>query len=149
HSGLIAPYIENNQKKICSHCALRHHSECPCPMDRLAVLVVEAVETVDDERQARERVERLLAGKPLDDSSSVEVIAPAEKGGPPVDNDRPADREDVYLVLIRNPAGSPQVFERPLVRCFSYAEASRIRRELRQLGYESVARQVGLATAAD
>jgi hypothetical protein len=150
HSGLIAPYIENNQNKICAHCALRHHSECPCPMERLAVLVVEAVEAVDDERQRRARVERLLAGRPLDDGSSAEVIAPAENAGsPPADNGRPADQEDVYLVLIRNPADSPQVFERPLVRCYSYAEANRIRRELRELGYESVARQVGLGTAAD
>jgi hypothetical protein len=149
-SGLIAPYIENNQNKICAHCAFLHSSVCPCPMERLAVLVVEAVETVDDELQQREWLERLLAGEAPDDGSSTEAVAPAEKPGPALtDNGRQSDQENVYIVLIRNPEGSPQVFERPLVRCYSHAEANRIRRELRQLGYESVARLVGLGTAGD
>jgi hypothetical protein len=149
-SGLIAPYIENNQNRICAHCAFLHSSVCPCPMERLAVLIVEAVEEVDDERQRRERVERLLAGQPLGDGSSAEVIAPAEKGGSTLANSsRQGDPENVYIVLLRTPGSSPQVFERPLVRCYSVEEASRLRRELRRLGYESVTRLVGLGTAAD
>jgi hypothetical protein len=150
HSGLIAPYIAHNQNQICARCAFLHSSVCPCPMERLAVLVVEAVETVDDERERRERVERLLAGQVPDAGSSAEAIAPTEKNGStPADKGRPMDQENVYLVLIRNPVGSGQVFERPLVRCYSQEEASRLRRELRQLGYESVTRLIGLGTAAD
>ena len=43
----IEPYLENNRHKICETCALDHSSCCPCPMDYLAVLLVQAVETVD------------------------------------------------------------------------------------------------------
>jgi hypothetical protein len=149
-SGLIAPYIDNNQHQICANCAFLHSSVCPCPMERLAVLIVESVEEVDDDRQRRERVARLLAGLPLNDGTSTEAIAPAEKGGSTLcDPSRQADPENVYIVLLRNPGGSSQIFERPLVRCYSQEEASRLRRELRRLGYESVTRLVGLGTVAD
>jgi hypothetical protein len=47
-SDLIAPYLDNNRHKICEHCALRRGSDCPCAMDYLAVLLVEAVEAVDE-----------------------------------------------------------------------------------------------------
>jgi hypothetical protein len=50
-SGLIEPYLGNNRRKICEHCAALHSDLCPCPMDYLAVLVVQAVETVDKRRQ--------------------------------------------------------------------------------------------------
>src|SRR3954452_20858476 len=44
HSDLAAPYLNHNRRQICASCALLHSSVCPCPMDYLAVLVVEAVE---------------------------------------------------------------------------------------------------------
>jgi hypothetical protein len=47
-SGLIAPYLDNNRRTICERCANRHSSDCPCAMDYLAVLLVEAVEAVDE-----------------------------------------------------------------------------------------------------
>jgi hypothetical protein len=47
-SDLIAPYLDNNRRTICEHCAHRHSSDCPCAMDYLAVLLVEAVEAVDE-----------------------------------------------------------------------------------------------------
>jgi len=47
-SDLIEPYLETNRKRVCGGCALLQSSICPCPMDFLAVLLVEAVETVDD-----------------------------------------------------------------------------------------------------
>jgi hypothetical protein len=50
-SDLIAPYLDNNRRKICEHCANRHSSDCPCAMDYLAVLLVEAVEAVDERYQ--------------------------------------------------------------------------------------------------
>jgi len=149
-SGLIAPYLENNQTRICATCAYLHSSCCPCPMERLAVLVVEAVEEVDDGHERHQRVQRLLAGKTLDDGSSAEPVAPSAKPALSlIEEGRKGDQEDVYIVLIRNQGTSPQVYERPLVRCYSHAEATRIRHELRDLGYESVARQVGLGAAGD
>jgi len=54
HSVSIAPYLENNRNHICENCALHHSSVCPCPMDYLAVLLVEAVETVDRRHEEEE-----------------------------------------------------------------------------------------------
>jgi hypothetical protein len=51
HSPGIAPYLEHNRKLICQSCPALHSSDCPCPMDYLAVLLVEAVETVDARRE--------------------------------------------------------------------------------------------------
>jgi hypothetical protein len=50
-SKLIAPYLEHNRKEVCTHCQFLLSNICPCPMDYLSVLLVEAVEAVD-ERQA-------------------------------------------------------------------------------------------------
>jgi hypothetical protein len=49
----IAPYLDRNRHEICEKCAFLHSSFCPCPMDYLAVLVVEAVEAVDERRRQR------------------------------------------------------------------------------------------------
>ncbi len=56
----IAPYLENNRQKICGECALHHGPICPCPMDYLAVLVVQAIEAVDERRWIREDRVQLL-----------------------------------------------------------------------------------------
>jgi hypothetical protein len=53
HSELIAPYLANNRWKVCEHCAFLHSSVCRCPMDYLAVLLVQAVEAVDERRVRR------------------------------------------------------------------------------------------------
>lgn len=53
-SDWIEPYLETNRKRVCEGCAFLHSSICPCPMDYLAVLLVQAVETVDD-RHAQEK----------------------------------------------------------------------------------------------
>jgi hypothetical protein len=53
-SGSIMPYLVNNEQRVCDHCD--HHNDfslCPCPMKYLAVLVVQAVETVDLRRKQR------------------------------------------------------------------------------------------------
>ncbi len=50
-SELMGPYLDNTRKKICEGCAFLHSDHCPCPMDHLAVLVVEAVEAVDRRRE--------------------------------------------------------------------------------------------------
>jgi hypothetical protein len=54
-SHRIDPYLEHNRKEICTHCAYLHSSICPCPMDYLAVLLVEAVEAVDQRRAERHK----------------------------------------------------------------------------------------------
>jgi hypothetical protein len=46
-SGWIGPYLDRNRRVICECCPQRGDSCCPCAMDYLAVLLVEAVETVD------------------------------------------------------------------------------------------------------
>jgi len=51
-SEWMGPYLEHNA--ICAHCVHHQTSICPCPMDYLATLLVEAVETVD-ERHADEK----------------------------------------------------------------------------------------------
>ena len=50
-SDSIAPYLQNNRNCICETCALHNGSSCPCPMDYLAILLVQAVETVDKRRE--------------------------------------------------------------------------------------------------
>lgn len=51
HSPWIEPYLEHNRKTICEGCPALHGSNCPCPMDYLAVLLVEAIEAVDARRE--------------------------------------------------------------------------------------------------
>jgi hypothetical protein len=46
-SGSLGPYLEHVRTQICTYCENLHTQWCPCPMDSLALLVVEAVETVD------------------------------------------------------------------------------------------------------
>jgi hypothetical protein len=56
-SPFIEPYLEHNRAHICQGCPRLHASDCPCPMDYLAVLLVEAVEAVDARRQGRPKAE--------------------------------------------------------------------------------------------
>lgn len=50
HSPMLQPYLNHNRRQICEKCAFLHSSICPCPMDYLAALIVQAVETVDQRR---------------------------------------------------------------------------------------------------
>jgi hypothetical protein len=75
HSGLIEPYLHCNRQNICGTCAYLHSDHCPCPMDSLAVLVVEAIEAVDRRRTPAARGRTLkgaLAGR---DQSEMNDIA--------------------------------------------------------------------------
>jgi hypothetical protein len=49
-SPLIEPYLETIRKRVCSECSFRGSECCPCPMDYLLVLTVDAVEAVDARR---------------------------------------------------------------------------------------------------
>jgi len=61
-SDSIVPYLENNRKHICDQCVLHHSSVCPCPMDYLAVLLVEAVENVDRRLEEEKELATCNAG---------------------------------------------------------------------------------------
>jgi len=62
HSPLVEPYLATNRQEICPTCPYFHHSEfCPCPMDRLAVLVVGAIEAVDQRRQRLDHGREVVA----------------------------------------------------------------------------------------
>jgi hypothetical protein len=53
-SDLIDKYLDNNRQRICEKCPLLHSSVCPCPMDYLAVLLVQAIEDVDRRHEEEE-----------------------------------------------------------------------------------------------
>jgi hypothetical protein len=50
HAGrsvLMDPYIAHFHDEVCAHCENRPTDQCPCPLDYLLELAVEAIETVD------------------------------------------------------------------------------------------------------
>jgi len=52
-SSSVIPFLDNNQHRICEHCPEHYSSDCRCPLDYFAVLIVQAVETVDERRGQR------------------------------------------------------------------------------------------------
>jgi hypothetical protein len=60
-SDQIGPYLDHNREEVCAKCAFRGSSGCPCPMDYLSVLVVEAVETVAERREQFEQLRKRLS----------------------------------------------------------------------------------------
>ena len=46
-SGEIKPYMDRFHGDVCTTCANKTTSQCPCPLDYLLTLVVSAIETVD------------------------------------------------------------------------------------------------------
>jgi hypothetical protein len=52
NSNVIDPYLENLHSDVCSLCADKGCTGCPCPMDYLAGLLVRAIETVDGRHPA-------------------------------------------------------------------------------------------------
>ena len=49
-SALIDPYIEQLHNLICPNCEFKDTPSCPCPLDYLLQLAVEAVEKVERRR---------------------------------------------------------------------------------------------------
>ncbi len=74
HSGLIEPYLENNRHVICEKCPHLHSSICPCPMDYLLVLVVQAVETVDRRHEKQKEARRATARLPESASPGLQEV---------------------------------------------------------------------------
>ena len=44
----MEPYIANFYEMVCTHCPNRPTSQCPCPLEYLLSLTVEAIEAVDE-----------------------------------------------------------------------------------------------------
>jgi hypothetical protein len=74
-------YLARNRMDICARCAFLHSSICPCPMDYLAVLVVEAVEAVDQRHPGRARGLPLLACLPDGGQAGMEEVCAAYEEG--------------------------------------------------------------------
>jgi hypothetical protein len=55
HSNSMEPYIDSHHSVVCSCCPASPTSQCPCPLDYLLLLAVEAVEAVDERRAARQQ----------------------------------------------------------------------------------------------
>lgn len=47
-SGLLEPYRTRFHADVCSHCLNRDSEHCPCPLDYLLPLAIEAIEAVDE-----------------------------------------------------------------------------------------------------
>lgn len=48
HSNWMEPYIKRFHEDVCAHCLNRPTSQCPCALDYLLLLAVEAIEAVDE-----------------------------------------------------------------------------------------------------
>ena len=79
HSDWMAPYLDNTRQKVCEACPYLRRDCCPCPMDSLALLVVEAIEAVDRRRQPRDPGP--CDGRPEAWQASVEEVAGAYEEG--------------------------------------------------------------------
>jgi hypothetical protein len=73
-SRSIGPYFETKQRQVCDHCSFQHSKFCPCPMDYLLVLVVEAIETVDARHERRAKGRQRLAGMHPARSANLDEI---------------------------------------------------------------------------
>jgi hypothetical protein len=49
-SRLIDPYMEAFHRDVCAHCTNQPTSQCPCPLDYLLLLAIEAIDAVDARR---------------------------------------------------------------------------------------------------
>ena len=58
----IDPYMLAFHDQVCSCCNCRPTSQCPCSLDRLLLLAVEAIETVD-ERRRNTALDRMAFGQ--------------------------------------------------------------------------------------
>jgi hypothetical protein len=81
HSPLVEPYLCHNRDKVCGSCPHLHGEHCPCPMDTLAALVIDAIEAVDERHARRERGRQWLSGLPGDGTAALEAIDRAYEEG--------------------------------------------------------------------
>ena len=50
-SNNMEPYIKTFHDEVCTYCANRDTEQCPCPMEYLLILAVQAIEALDDQRR--------------------------------------------------------------------------------------------------
>jgi hypothetical protein len=60
-SHAIDPYIERFHSDVCAHCANRESRHCPCPLDPLLLLAIEAIETVDERHEEANRANAIAS----------------------------------------------------------------------------------------
>jgi hypothetical protein len=79
HSDWMGPYLDSTRQNVCQGCPHLHRDCCPCPMDTLSLLVVEAVETVDERRGRRRRGSALIENLPPAKEAATEQVFRAYK----------------------------------------------------------------------
>jgi hypothetical protein len=79
-SPLIDPYLAHNREQICEACPFLRTGICPCPMDYLSVLIVQAVETVDQRHHPTDGGRAL--SPPEGGLTTAEEVRRAEGPGP-------------------------------------------------------------------
>jgi hypothetical protein len=52
YSATMEPYTTNFHDMVCTQCPNRTTEQCPCPMDYLLLLAVQAIEAVDERHGA-------------------------------------------------------------------------------------------------
>jgi hypothetical protein len=80
-SESIEPYLRHNRQTICESCAFLHSGICPCPMDYLLVLAVQAVETVDQRREQAGARRRFVDELPGHERPGMEAVCQAYQAG--------------------------------------------------------------------
>lgn len=70
-SVLIDPYIEKLHDLICANCDNKDQEGCPCPLDYLLQLTIEAVESVERRRASR----RELGPSSLGPAEKAPIVA--------------------------------------------------------------------------
>ncbi len=53
HSQKIDPYLDQFHEQVCTHCPNRPTNQCPCPLEYLLTLAVQAIEDIDERRAER------------------------------------------------------------------------------------------------
>ncbi|HUY33524.1 MAG TPA: hypothetical protein VMV69_12310 [Pirellulales bacterium] len=51
-SSVMDPYIEEFHDRVCTQCVNRNTNQCPCALDCLLLLAVQAIEAVDERRHS-------------------------------------------------------------------------------------------------
>ena len=77
HGYWMDPYCDSTERHVCDHCPAHDSSSCPCPMDSLLVLVVQAVEAVDARRTQRIEGLRRATALPGRENAAVREITGA------------------------------------------------------------------------
>lgn len=69
-SNFIEPYLDNIHESVCSQCVQHDAKGCPCPLEYLPILVVQAIETVDQRR----RQDRAQGRNPCGTERAAEAV---------------------------------------------------------------------------